>query len=44
MNTWTTLTTKKRDKGSEKITRSKEPREIALAKIPGPSSQATTEW
>ena len=37
------MTTKKRDKGNEKITRRREPREIALAKIPGPSSQATTE-
>ena len=34
------MTTKKRDKGREKITRSRDPREIALAKIPGPSSQA----
>ena len=34
------MTTKKRDKGREKITRSRDPREIAFAKIPGPSSQA----
>ena len=39
-DTWTTLTTKNKETGREKITNNKEPRAIALANIPGPSSHA----
>ena len=38
-HTWTTLTTKKRETGSVKMTRSKDTSAMNLANIPGPSSQ-----
>ena len=42
--TCTTLTTKNRDTGRENITKSSDPKAIALAKIPGPSSQAKIKY
>ena len=41
--TWTTLTTKKSETGKEKITNKRDPRAMAFANIPGPSSQAKSE-